>query len=59
MGADVDVNTTKPGSITDELRIFFFKLIYLYISKERTYFIQKSTKITNENKDKEIAKPIE
>lgn len=54
----VDVNTTQPDSITDELRIFFFKLIYLYIAKERTYFIQNSTKIENKDKDKEIAKAI-
>ena len=55
----VEVNSEKPDSIRNDLKIFFFKVIFLFIVKERADLILKKSDIPPAKKDVLISKPIE
>lgn len=55
----VQVNSEKPESIPNNLRIFFFKLILEYIKQERTDYITNEESMPLEEKDHQISKPID
>lgn len=47
----VQVNSEKPESIPNNLRIFFFQIILQYIKQERTNYIQGKKNISPEQRD--------
>lgn len=55
----VQVNSEKPESIPNHLRIFFFKVILEYIKEKRTNYIHNDASLSTHLKDLEIAKQID
>lgn len=55
----VHVNSEKPESIPNQLRIFFFQIILEYIKQERSDHILIKKNLTADQKDEEISKPID